>query len=245
MPNPSRLKSTTSTRKVDPRSVGLLWGRAAGRCSRCDLTLAPILENSGVIVLGEMCHIIARSKGGPRGSELVPTAMRNRYENLILLCPNDHGMIDKAPLDFTVAKILEWKAAHETRIERALSARRFDSRKELFRAVLGYLAESEAAWRNVGPESLTARANPLTAAADEWGVRKLTVIIPNNRAVISMLTANRLLLRPPDHDPVALFNEHALAFEQSAISRLDREAQPRFPPAFRVLVKEGAEIGNA
>jgi hypothetical protein len=184
-----------------------------------------------------MCHVIAFSPGGPRGSEAVPGDQLNRYENLILLCPTHHVEVDRAPADYTVDQLLERKRAHEARVTSRLNGKRFDSISELMNAVLGLLNENFVVWETLGPESIAARANPLTKAAEWWKVRKLATIIPNNAQIIAWFDTNRELLTPEQLRLFALFREHALALESSTFARMDMAAQPRFPQEFRQMIE--------
>jgi len=45
--------------------------------------------------IGEMAHIRGENPGSNRHDENQTAEQRNDYENLILLCPNHHTLIDK------------------------------------------------------------------------------------------------------------------------------------------------------
>jgi hypothetical protein len=186
-----------------------------------------------------MCHVIAFSPHGPRGSGEVAFAGRNRYDNLILLCPTHHTEVDRAPADYSVAQLLERKRQHEQRVEDRLSERRFESAREVMSAVLSLLNENHAAWKAVGPESDAAH-NPLSNSTEWWRVRKTGTIIPNNSQILAWLDTHRDLFSSEEAAVIAEFREHALAFEQSTFSPLELAAQPRFPLAFRDLVERRA-----
>jgi hypothetical protein len=101
-------------RSYADRDLKLLWGRAAARCSkcRCDL-VAPATTADRAAIVGEIAHIVANSDTGPRPDPTFPKELRNKYENLILLCPNDHTPVDKQDSSFTVEDLRQWKADHE------------------------------------------------------------------------------------------------------------------------------------
>lgn len=88
--------------------IKMLYGRSKGKCNMCGLDL---LEND--IHIGEMAHVIAKNSKGPRGENL-PTD--NTYNNLILLCPNHHSMVDKAPHLYPVKYLKEVKENFEESI---------------------------------------------------------------------------------------------------------------------------------
>ncbi len=71
-------------------------------------------------LLGEECHIIAKSIDGPRGNPDFPEAKLDKYENLILLCRIHHKIIDHQPNKYTVKYLREIKSAHERWVRESL-----------------------------------------------------------------------------------------------------------------------------
>jgi hypothetical protein len=63
--------------------------------------------------LGEIAHIVSRSSDGPRGSSDLSAEERDAYENLILLCPTHHKMIDASADQWTCEKVRQMKQTHE------------------------------------------------------------------------------------------------------------------------------------
>ena len=104
--------------------LGLLWGWAAARCAypgcRCELA-APATEDDNAVPIGEIAHIVGSSDKGPRGMEGLPGAHRDKYENLILLCPTHHTLVDKQVNSFTVDDLKGWKREHERWVRERLS----------------------------------------------------------------------------------------------------------------------------
>jgi tetratricopeptide (TPR) repeat protein len=101
---------------ISDNDYKLLWGRAAGICSKpdCRKDLTVILENRPSYNVGEMAHIIAKKPDGPRG---IAEGGSDAYDNLILLCPTCHRLVDKATEGtFPVEILHEWKAQHEQSI---------------------------------------------------------------------------------------------------------------------------------
>lgn len=71
-------------------------------------------------VLGEMAHIVAQSTDGPRGDPNLPADQVDGYDNLILLCPTHHRMIDENPAAYPTDVLQRIKAAHEDWVRTAL-----------------------------------------------------------------------------------------------------------------------------
>lgn len=108
---------------ITERDIKLLWARAAGRCSEptCHEDLTPRLARSGSVVLGEMAHVIGRKRGAARSRTAVGTD--DTYDNLILLCPTHHTIVDKAEADFPVQLLRKWKHDWESEVKRRLLPR--------------------------------------------------------------------------------------------------------------------------
>ena len=70
---------------IDHRTRQILWGRAGATCSypscRRNLVREGTQEDREVVV-GEIAHIVAQSKGGPRAELSVPGGNIDGYDNL-------------------------------------------------------------------------------------------------------------------------------------------------------------------
>ncbi|MES1213489.1 MAG: HNH endonuclease signature motif containing protein [Singulisphaera sp.] len=218
---------------IQEADIKRLWGKAAGRCShpQCGTDCLPFLTVERPTVVGEMAHVIAKSTGGPRGSD---TAGSDAYANLILLCPTHHTLVDKAPPGmFTEQMLLQWKATHEARVEESLRAPVFADWASLISFVRPLLIANHACWKTYGPESKEARSNPNSTAALIWKFRKLSLIVPNNRKIVSAVRANSALFVSNSYAAACDFVEHAEGFERNCIT--PTEGVPRYPAAFGEL----------
>lgn len=88
-----------------------LFAKSHNQCAfpKCDL---PIAEDSGTIT-GIVCHIKARSKGGPRYDAKQSEDDRHSFSNLVLMCARHSKIIDTAPKLYTVELLQEMKEIHE------------------------------------------------------------------------------------------------------------------------------------
>jgi len=93
------------------QTVKRLFALSNNRCAfpRC---ISPIIAPSGSVI-GKICHINARSKGGPRYEPKQTDEERNSFANLVLMCGNHHDQIDKQPDLYTAEVLREIKATHE------------------------------------------------------------------------------------------------------------------------------------
>jgi hypothetical protein len=89
-----------------------LHDRAGGECSFPGCHEGQVLEEA---------HIVAREPGGPRADPSIPRRELDRYDNLILLCPTHHAVVDVEPEEWTVEKLRAMKTAHEDDVARRLA----------------------------------------------------------------------------------------------------------------------------
>ncbi|WP_394347256.1 SAVED domain-containing protein [Sphingobacterium yanglingense] len=94
-----------------------LWVRSGGRCVICNKYL---LDLNYDISIGEMAHIVgwSKAKKSPRGDAPLALNQRNTVDNLILLCADDHKIVDTKSLleEFTLNRLMQHKLDHESRI---------------------------------------------------------------------------------------------------------------------------------
>lgn len=72
-------------------------------------------------MVGEIAHIVAQSKGGPRAEVSVPGGNIDGFDNLILLCHEHHELVDQQPNTYPVEKLRQFKLDHEEWVRTRLS----------------------------------------------------------------------------------------------------------------------------
>jgi hypothetical protein len=70
------------------------------------------VEDSGTVT-GIICHIRARSTGGPRYDPKQTADQRHSFENLILLCNRHSKVVDSEPRKYSAELLQEMKEMHE------------------------------------------------------------------------------------------------------------------------------------
>jgi hypothetical protein len=113
------LSPVVAVRHISSLTRLLLFVRAGGRCEfdGCPHYLIehPVTLKEGNFA--EMAHIVAFRPDGPRGAVSRPKNIHG-LENLMLLCPQCHKLIDDRPEDYTRRTLVEYKRRHETWIKR-------------------------------------------------------------------------------------------------------------------------------
>src|SRR5438128_7606992 len=97
-----------------------LFAASGGRCAFADCTTNLVTESGAI--LAEIAHITASSPGGPRFDPVQTEKQRHGFENLILLCPTQHALIDTDPRRYDARALREMKALHERKIRQRLNA---------------------------------------------------------------------------------------------------------------------------
>lgn len=114
------MRSKTKTnRTILTQEQIKLWVKAGGRCEICNEYLLKDSFTGRIFNFGEKAHNVGVGSGkSPRSFSLLTTEDRNKEENLLLLCPKHHKMIDESKYtgDFTVERLKQYKIEHEKRI---------------------------------------------------------------------------------------------------------------------------------
>ncbi|MGW7361102.1 Shedu anti-phage system protein SduA domain-containing protein [Streptomyces sp. NPDC054802] len=110
--------SRRSLRTIPASVIKIAFGRSANRCAFSECP--PVTLDNGVPLL-EVAHISSVSAGGPRFSPSLTSAGGESVDNIIILCPTHHVLVDKNPEIFTSEKLTEMRDAHFGRVQRALS----------------------------------------------------------------------------------------------------------------------------
>lgn len=104
--------------KIDPRVELQLFTRSAGRCQfpGCGRFLLEYYVSKRSGNVSNKAHIVAFSKGGPRGDAPIDPKKIDSFENLMLLCYSCHKDIDDNPKLFSVELLRRYKQEQEDRM---------------------------------------------------------------------------------------------------------------------------------
>lgn len=110
-------------RNVPEKIQRMLWGLTAGRCefAGCNKDL---FQHSITLLEGnfaQVAHTVAFREDGPRGQDGDRPDEVHDLANLMLLCPEDHKLIDDRPTEFTRKTLEAYKQDHEDRVRHVTS----------------------------------------------------------------------------------------------------------------------------
>ncbi|HEX3069107.1 MAG TPA: hypothetical protein VHX14_11070 [Thermoanaerobaculia bacterium] len=105
--------------RVTEATAKRLYAVSGNACAfpRCPL---PLIDPASGTLTGRICHIRARNPKGARYDTLQTDEQRNSFENLILMCPIHHDVIDADEKSYTVERLLQLKQDHESNAHPAI-----------------------------------------------------------------------------------------------------------------------------
>jgi hypothetical protein len=140
-----------------------LFAHSGNRCAfpRCKTSMV-----QGKTVVGRVCHIAAASPDGPRYDASQSPAQRHGYDNLILLCPTHHTVVDDDWETYTVDRLAKMKADHEAAAGTMPDAEAA-SGAQLLQTInqSGGIAANTIHNLHIHPPATTAPAQPLPVSA--------------------------------------------------------------------------------
>lgn len=224
---------------ISDRTKRLLWSRSGGYCQNpgCHRDFFVFFQDGKVSSLEELAHVIGQSDQGPRGKSELSAAERDEYENIILLCPTCHSIIDKNPMQFPVEMLRDWKHRHEEVIRNAFIIPVYEDRQGLAKSVHGLLGINRTIYQKYGPHSSDA-TDLLSDAADAWQRHVLADVIPNNRQIANLLRANEHLLSEDERCVLDAFILHQQAFEYNHVSGDKTASAPLFPEEVNNVLRD-------
>lgn len=112
------------SRRKDPPSatIDLLWALSAGHCELCGSDVTNALASGRRGKYGQVAHIEAYSPGGARYNADQTEKERNSIDNLMLLCPVCHKLVDDNAPDFGVKFLKDRKQFFEASVKAAMRA---------------------------------------------------------------------------------------------------------------------------
>jgi len=97
------------------KTIKRLFAVSGNQCAFPKCTAALVDAPSGKVT-GRLCHIKGRMPGAKRYDASQSDADRHSYDNLLLLCPAHHDVIDDDEVAYTVDRLSQMKRTHESSV---------------------------------------------------------------------------------------------------------------------------------
>lgn len=121
----SALEPDGKRKKIPEATARRVWIAAGGRCTFCGRNLLWDETTGKQVLIGQLAHIVGATQGkkSPRGTFALPWRRRHEAENLMLLCYDQHHVIDDKSMweVYSVEDLRRLKAEHEDRMRRVTS----------------------------------------------------------------------------------------------------------------------------
>lgn len=119
-------KRPTFKRNYSQKTIKVLFAFCGNRCAEPSCSnpiVKPATEYSHDAVIGQISHIYAVADNGPRGKPGLTAKERNQPDNLILLCPTHHSVVDTQYETYPATMLIEWKERRERPHREQVSSR--------------------------------------------------------------------------------------------------------------------------
>lgn len=215
-----------------------LFADSGGFCQNpaCTKNLFVDIEEKNLNI-AEVAHICAASETGPRADTKMSSTDRGAYENLILLCPTCHTIVDKAPEKFTDIQLISWKCNHKKRITEVFQIVECEGRSEVRKKIDPLMLLNLGIFTSSGPSEIHME-NPESPVAPVWKKKLLTQILPNNRKILAILDANRNHLNETELSTLEKYRQHVIDLENKHIGDGVRTVSSRFPKEMNQILKD-------
>lgn len=218
-------------RNISTETKLRLFSEAAGHCQhpKCLQPLFPV-EMGGNKHIAEMAHVVPHGETGPRHAERPLQEFDvDSFENLILLCPRCHTIIDKDPGGYTRSTLLGWKSNHLAALANNQGIVAYDERTQVREALRAALAENKAVWHELAPsDGASFEYNPESETAKTWAQRMRSVILPNHFRIQAIVIANLHHMTENERQIFARYQEHVRGLSERHVCGVAGSAI-RFP----------------
>jgi hypothetical protein len=214
-----------------------LFAASSGHCQRpeCMAPLFP-LELNGVKHIAEMAHVLPHGKAGPRSDEVPDEGFEpDLFENLLLLCPTCHTIIDKNPDAYPRNLLLTWKIRHLSNLATKQGIKSYASRIDARMAIIDRMDENKVIWKKFAPvDGSEFEYDPESEVAAIWSQRMKSIILPNHYHTLSILQSNRHLMDEVERLSYAEYKEHVRGLTDRHICGVAGQAI-RFPQNMEII----------
>lgn len=226
-------KSTKRVR-LSQSAKDWLWSESGGHCQNpeCRADLHGFVKRKHI---GELTHIIPASMEGPRADERseLTEGERALSENVVVLCPTCHTVVDQATEEYPADVLRGWKQRSQEARAVAHGTPVSTSRSEAREFVEGLLGANRAVFDLYGPLDEVFD----DTHAEQWRRHVNDTIIPNNRTLLRVLQVNRALLTGPEKATAHTFAVHVQELEERHLEGNWTPGSTKFPNAMESILE--------
>src|SRR5579863_2646297 len=104
--------SSSSDVMVSTKARQVIWGKGAGRCYYCNISLiGDLMSGNEDANFGFIAHIVGEKPTSPRGDTVLSPQLEDDVSNLMLMCHPHHKLIDVDDVgQYPTQRLLDMKA---------------------------------------------------------------------------------------------------------------------------------------
>ncbi|MFG1606049.1 HNH endonuclease [Actinoplanes sp. NPDC049265] len=212
---PTMTNGSTRRLSLTQATKDSLWAESGGHCQnpQCRADLLGFIDQKNI---AELAHIIPASKKGPRAADSPELTKQERSlpENILVLCPICHTVIDKSPEGFPSPTLRGWKEKSQRARAMAHGTPVYDTRPDARKAVERLLDSNRTVFDLYGPRDDIFDES----RAERWRGHVRDSIIPNNDELLRIIEVNRHLLSDTEKATVQVFELHAKQLKERHIA---------------------------
>lgn len=110
-----------NNRNISSSTIKILWGRSGGKCAECKRDIILEQDDSKPYHIAKQAHIAGLNPGSARYDPSMRDDDRNSVENIILLCPTCHDIIDGDEKKYPAPTLKKIKTEHEQWVNQQLT----------------------------------------------------------------------------------------------------------------------------
>lgn len=181
--------------------IKFLFARSGNRCAfpKCRAPMA--LDST---LTAEVCHIKGMRPGSARYDATQTDAQRHAYENLVLMCPTHHTVIDDDEEAYSVERLFKIKASHEAQATPIPDSEASAVAELFIESIMNIGQSGGLSAHTVTAETINVQSAPstsyLTRQRQIQAVERLWQIVRNLRSELSAVVLLDTLLTPQELD---------------------------------------------
>jgi hypothetical protein len=127
---------------ISDKNQKIVWTQSAGMCAICKKKLLQTTSDNKIELLGQLAHIEGDKPDSKRYRSDQSDEERNNHKNIILLCPNDHLLVDRDSVEYTVEKLHSIKNDHLVYISNSIKGQLSNVTFAELQVIVSYLVSS-------------------------------------------------------------------------------------------------------
>lgn len=199
-----------------------LFMDSAGYCQNPDCLRELFPEEMGGLThIAERAHIIPYGNG-PRIEQKSDANFEvNSFDNLMMLCPSCHTIIDKNEKAYPRELLLGWKANHLAAIVKKQGIVEYATRKEVRQIIEAIMLENKSIWQTYAPiDGVYFEYDPESTSAQVWIKRVRSIILPNHFRIQNIIEMNTALMTSAEKIVFSRYKEHVRTLTERHIGEV-------------------------